>query len=123
MPIDFSTTMTIILGVAGVTMALVAPLYILVLRVYGGDEAAAQERETLDETQTDMEETLDRIDSRLETIETAVEINAERSETNQRHIHQLLVGKIEDDDSDIGNPHYQAQHCPLGEECTWHDSE
>lgn len=123
MQLDFGTTLTIILGVAAITAALVAPLYILVLRVYGSDEAAAQERTTLSESQAELEETLSSIDSKLDTIETTVEKNAERSETNQEHLHQLLLGKIDGDDTDIGNPHYKSEYCPLEGECPWCDAE
>lgn len=123
MQVGFGSILTIILGVAAITAALVAPLYILVLRMYGDDEAATQERETLSASQSDIEEALTEIDEKLDNIESTVEVNAHRSEQNQKHIHQLLVGKIDDDDNDIGNPHYQAQHCPLGEECTWCNTE
>lgn len=116
-----NTILTIIAGVAGVTGALVAPLYVLVLRMRHSNGQADQRRESLSEEQGEIAEELDEISEKLETIRVDVEENALRSEQNQRHIHQLLVGEHNSHDRDIGNPHYTPKHCPLEDSCPWHD--
>jgi len=117
MPLSLGTIITIVIGVTG---AIVGPLYILVLRGYGDSEVANEERGNLEDEQEEIRETLKSIEESLEVVETEVRLNAERSERNQNHIHQLLLGKMKDDDTDIGNPHYQAEYCPLPGECPWH---
>lgn len=121
MALGTGTILTLLVGVAGVVGAFVAPLYLLVLRMYGRDESAAATRERLDESQSGLEGDITDIKETVHGIESQVEQNAERSQQNQEHIHQLLVGSVNgNDDVEIGNPHYQPEHCPLGDECPWH---
>lgn len=123
MVMGFGTVVSIVLGTVIGVAALVAPLYIMVLRGYGDGEVAAEERGNLDDTQAQIEEELSEMNNKLDDIGTEVKMNAQRSETNQKHIHQLLLGKIDDDDNEIGNPHYYADNCPIPEECPFHTPE
>lgn len=122
MAIPTADLVSIVLATVVGVGALVAPLYIMVLRMYGGGEAATEERGDLDDTQQQIQVELAEISSELEELRTEVRMNGQLSETNQKHIHQLLLGKIKGDDTDIGNPHHRAEHCPLPSECPWHDA-
>lgn len=121
MALALGTTVSIVLSTVIGVAALVAPLYIMVLRGYGDDEVAAEERGNLGDTQSEIEEELNNISKEIEDLRVEVRANAQRAESNQKHIHQLLTGKIHGDDTEIGNPHYTAEHCPLPDECPFHD--
>lgn len=117
----FGPALSVILGVAAIMIPLVAPMYYLVLDMRGDRSTAESERGHIEEEQSDISDTLESLQSEVQDLHEDVQRNHLRSEQNQRHIHQLLVGKIDDDDNEIGNPHYQADHCPLPDECPYHD--
>lgn len=121
MPLESGTILSLIVGVAGTVMAMVAPLYYLVLDMRRDDGVANVERESMVEEQQGIREDLDELVGEVREMRTQVESNAQRAERNQKHIHQVLVGEHNSHDRDMGNPHYRAEHCPLDEECPWHD--
>lgn len=121
--VDTGTALAIILPTIVGVASLIAPLYVMVLRGYGDDEVAETERDQLGETQKTISEELKGIRGELTEIKSEVRMNAQRSEQNQKHLHQLLLGKIDDDDNDIGNPHYKSQHCPIPGPCPWCDGD
>jgi nitrogen fixation/metabolism regulation signal transduction histidine kinase len=123
-------TLTIIVAVAGIFATFVTPLYYMMMQVREGRAMADTERETINATQATLSEQLDEVEANLnerldgmsEELRAArrdIEENTQRSEQNQRHLHQLVLGKIEDDDAEIGNPHFQAEHCPIPDECPY----
>lgn len=125
-----SNILTLIVGVAGVVATLVAPLYYLVLDMRSNGAEAAAEREAISDAQDSAETDIDKLAQEMREshrelheevsqIRAVVETNANRSEMNQKHIHQILVGEhnMGEDEDDIANPHYTADHCPLPDEC------
>lgn len=111
--------LTIVGAYAAVSVAIVGPLYVLVLRRLGDEEAAEVKRagieDDIEQVQTDVSDIKDRV----EEMHYEVQLNADRSERNQRHIHQILLGEHNGDDDEMGNPHYKAEYCPLPGECPW----
>lgn len=107
---------TIILGVA----ALVAPLYMLVLRMRRQDGIDTESLSQIAEAQKELVSSMEEVEKDVLELRNDVEQNMVRSEKNQRHIHQILVGDYNSDGEDIGNPHHRAEHCPLRDECPFH---
>lgn len=138
---ELSIVWQILLGVAGITITFVAPLYILVLRVRADSGAAEIERSALDDAQQEisrdvmtlreeMRDSHSELGDELAQLHLDVRENAQRSERNQRHLHQLLLGQTnspytEDDGDgppeDFANPHHFARHCPIPDECPFCD--
>lgn len=130
----FGTVLTIVATVAGVVATLVAPMYYLVLDMRRSGGEAEVKRETLADSQDDLEDDLESLEESIEDarqdirgdmtdIKQQVAQNAVRSEQNQRHIHQLIVGRESEREDEIGNPHHTAENCPLPEECPFHSPE
>lgn len=128
---EVTPAITIIISVAGVVVSLVGPLYYLVLDMRKNAGAASASRDHLSASQDDLAAELaaireeveannDELTDEVQEMRREVRENAIRSDRNQQHLHQLLVGKQNGDDDDIGNPHYMAEYCPLPEQCTWH---
>jgi nitrogen fixation/metabolism regulation signal transduction histidine kinase len=121
MAVNIGTILAIVVPTIIGIIGAIAPLYYMVLRLYGDRGTAAMEREGLDAEQTTINEKLDRIESNISSLDADVRMNAQAAERNQKHIHQLLVGRMNaDEDDDIGNPHYKSEYCPLPEECPYH---
>lgn len=134
MQASLTTILTIIGGFAAIVAALVAPLYIMLLRMRGSDAEAVVERGNLSETQSGFEQELEALRGGVRTsheelqedlaeLRADLRATAERSERNQRHIHQLLLGEHNGEDDDIGNPHHRAEYCPLPDECPFCSNE
>jgi len=123
MPLDMSQLLGLLAGYLAITAALVAPLYVLVLRRLNDTSSAESERANLDEDLVELTENVEEMRSEVRDIHAEVSRNANRSERNQRHIHQILLGEHNGDDDEMGNPHYRAEYCPLPEECPWHEPE
>jgi len=128
---EVTPAITIIISVAGVVVSLVGPLYYLVLDMRKNAGAASASRDHLSSSQDDLAEELaaireevqannDELTGEVHEMRQEVRENAIRSDRNQQHLHQLLVGEQNSDDDDIGNPHYRTEYCPLPEQCTWH---
>jgi hypothetical protein len=107
---------TIILGVA----ALVAPLYILVLRMRRQDGVDTEQLSQIASAQEELLNSMQEVERDVLELRNDVEQNMVRSEKNQRHIHQILVGDYNAEGDEIGNPHHRAEHCPLPEDCPFH---
>lgn len=128
---NITLVLTVIVGVAGVVATLVGPLYYLVLSMRRSDGNAEAERENLAGKQDDLSTEMGELEGSIQDLrqdlnddmgelKEQVSRNAIRSEQNQRHIHQLLVGRESERDEDIGNPHHTAENCPLPDECPFH---
>jgi hypothetical protein len=123
--------LAVIVGVAGVTVTLVGPLYYLVLDLREEIGGAEEARDNLAQSQSGVESSVSTlreemqqshkdVQEDIQALRQDVHENALRAEQNQRHIHQLLVGDHNGDDGEMGNPHHRAEHCPLPDECPWH---
>lgn len=121
MSLSTSALLTIVAATTGITTALVAPLYVLIIRYQGQRSSTDTEVSHLTKDQDSIEESLSDIEEQLVSLQQDVQANGDQVTVNQQHIHELLLGKIESDDAEIGNPHYKAEHCPIPEQCTFHD--
>jgi peptidoglycan hydrolase CwlO-like protein len=121
MSLSTASLLTIIGASAAITTALVAPLYLLLLRYQSERTSTDTEVTHLTKDQDSIEESLGEIERQLTELQHNVESNGEQVTVNQQHIHQLLLGKIDAEDVEIGNPHYEAEYCPIPEQCTFHD--
>jgi len=122
--VDMLTVLTIVFTVILGVGALVAPLYMLVLRMRNQDGVDSEQLSQIAESQEEIAKSVSEMGDELVTIRHDVETNMARSEKNQRHIHQILVGDYNaEDDNEIGNPHHTAEHCPLPHECSFHSPE
>ena len=121
MSLTTASLLTIIAATAGIVAAMVAPLYILLLRQQGKQSGTDAAVKYLDDDQDSLEERLNSIDAQLSKVATDVELNGQQITVNQQHIHELLVGRINAEDVEIGNPHYKAEYCPLSGHCPFCD--
>jgi peptidoglycan hydrolase CwlO-like protein len=121
MSLTTSGILTIIAATAGITTALVAPLYVLIIRYQGERSSTDTEVTHLTQDQDSIEESLADIEDKLVTLQQDVQANGDQVTVNQQHIHELLLGKIDADETEIGNPHYKAEYCPIPEQCTFHN--
>lgn len=109
-----------IIGVVGLTTALVAPLYIKFMELYRsvgvGDEMRGNIRDDID----GLAEKADQTSREVRNLRAKVEEVEQRSEANQRHIHDLLVKTEREDEEDFeGDPH-QTGGCLFGDSCPFH---
>jgi peptidoglycan hydrolase CwlO-like protein len=121
MSLTTSGILTIIAATAGITTALVAPLYVLIIRYQGERSSTETEVTHLTQDQDSIEASLADIEDKLVSLQQDVQANGDQATVNQQHIHELLLGKIDADDAEIGNPHYKAEYCPIPEQCTFHN--
>jgi peptidoglycan hydrolase CwlO-like protein len=121
MSLSTSALLTIVAATTGITTALVAPLYVLIIRYQGQRSSTDTEVSHLTKDQDSIEKSLSDIEEQLVSLQQDVQANGDQVTVNQQHIHELLLGKIDADDAEIGNPHYKAEYCPIPEQCTFHD--
>lgn len=110
----------LLVGVAGVVVALVAPLYILVLDIREDLGAASTEREHVTTEQDDLANKIEGV--RREVREVRQEVNevSLRSEMNQKHIHDLILSNDRETEAPTGTAPHPEGECPFNGQCPWH---
>lgn len=120
---NISLVLSVVVGVAGVVITLVAPLYYLVLDLRTDGAAKDVRRSNLSDSQDDIQDDIEEIHDELQEVREAVSRNSHRTETNQQHLHQLIVdGSAPPPDADTAPGHSEAE-CPLPDQCPWHASD
>lgn len=113
-------TVSLIVG----TVAALGPLYLLLLDIRSSRKSLRSQLESVDEKIGSVRELAEENDEKLERLQVGLAQAQQRSESNQRHIHNTVLG-VEDQDSDAsddGTPDggVRPRECPYPETCPWH---
>jgi len=120
---NIGLVLSVVVGVAGVVVTLVAPLYYLVLDIRESDAASDQRRENIADNQDELDSDIEQMMGEVRQLRVDVNENSLRAETNQRHLHQLLVAGSDGEAPSADEPHHSAEECPLPDECPWHGAD
>lgn len=115
------TILSIIVGVAAITAAMVGPLYLLTIRMLRDMGEADKERTAILERQEKLGETVESTSKDVHEIRNTVEAHAIRNENLAEHLHELLVGEREPGEYDNGDIPHGIEDCPFPETCPWHE--
>ncbi|PSQ70916.1 MAG: hypothetical protein BRD38_04055 [Bacteroidetes bacterium QH_9_67_14] len=118
--VDTPLAVEILLGVAGIIITLVGPLYYLVLDIREDLGSAETERETLSDNNDTLGQEVHSMREEMQDMREEVKEIGVRAEYNQKHIHDLIIGHDEEDGGPLTSSPHHPTECPYGDGCPWH---